>query len=150
MKRFNDIMNKYMYMSFIKRWLISIPFLFVFFCVVVYSLLRLTLPESNTNGVIELTIIGVAELALFLSVIMGLFVAFMYGAMGDSVKFWNAARAFGAKIESIEDKEELKEYFDSEFSKVCKMANGGPHSIELHRLYTIASTKYKYMCNKKQ
>lgn len=144
MKRFNNIMDKYMEMNFFKRFLIVTPIFFIFISVFMWFLLGFTFPEINVKGHKANIIL---ELSSFLSVIFGFIVSAMYGILKQSKKFWDAAHAFEAKIEAINNKNELQKYYKAEVPKLQIMASGNPHYNELNRLYSIVSTKYKYMCD---
>ena len=139
MKKFNNIMEKFMNMNFLFRWLITTPLMFVFIAVSFYFLTR-----GSTVTITEKSMIMVS---ILLSSIMGLMVSLLYGMAKQSIIFWKAAKDFEEAIEAISNKEELEAFYDKAFQDLRKKAMGGPHFSELRRLHTLVNTKHKYMCN---
>lgn len=83
-----------------------------------WFLLGFTFPEINLRG--HKTNI-VIEFGIFLSVIFGLIISGVYEWAKKSQKFYDAAKVFEEKIESIESiesKNKLKDFFNTEYQKL--------------------------------
>lgn len=63
----------------------------------------------------------------------------------DSIKFWETAKEFEAKLDEANTRKELDVLFDTEFKHLCKLASGELHNSELKMLDAIMNTKYKHI-----
>jgi hypothetical protein len=74
----------------------------------------------------------------------GLMVALMASMGRKSQKFWDYAKEVEALIDDAETQEKLQSIADNEFQTLVNLQMGHPHGTELHRLWAILKTKYKY------
>lgn len=74
----------------------------------------------------------------------GLMVFLMASMARKSTKFWDYAKEVEALIDGAETQEKLQSIADNEFQTLMNLHQGHPHGTELHRLWAILKTKYKY------
>lgn len=94
--------------------------------------------ELVRNLIVNLKIGGLMGL------IFGLMVALMVSMSRKSTKFWDYAKEVEALIDGAETQEKLQSIADNEFQTLVNLQMGHPHGTELHRLWAILKTKYKY------
>lgn len=138
MKTLNNMVEKYMRLSFIKRWLVSMLILFLPSYVIADEIMTRL---SNTT---------IAQYAGVTAFFFGLHIAYASGQMRKSAEFWKAAKEFESKVEMLNDKSKLQFFYINEFPSLMEKSLGGPHAEELNRLHTMITTKVRYMCDNKQ
>lgn len=94
--------------------------------------------ELVRNTIVNLKIGGLMGL------IFGLMFILMISISRKSTKFWDYAKEVEALIDGAETQEKLQSIADNEFQTLVNLQQGHPHGTELHRLWAILKTKYKY------
>ena len=75
----------------------------------------------------------------------GLLFTLMISMGRKSTKFWEHAEYVEKLVDEANSKIRLDDIFKCEFEGLKDLSQGGPHSQELNRIYTIMKTKYKFL-----
>jgi hypothetical protein len=132
MKAFNTFFDKTaLWKVFIFGWLFTGGFSFLLFEL-------FSMPEANFNTITNL------KIGSTMGIPFGLMVTLMISMSRKSQKFWDYAKEVEDLIDKTETKEKLQSIADNEFQTIVNLQMGHPHGTELHRLWAILKTKYKY------
>jgi hypothetical protein len=117
----------------------------VLFGAMAASMLYVLVITDAIRPELNFTRIACIQIGLILGLIFGVMIALFVAQMRKSQKFWDYAKFVESLIDKAESKSALESIHKWEFESLREMTQGGPHNNELHRLYTIMKTKYKYV-----
>lgn len=137
MKRLNNFLeNAALWKIYIFGWLFTGGFTAVLF----YGFQFID-PDVNH----DLSGVKCIKIGALAGLLFGWMFTLLFSMMRKSQIFWDYAKEVEELIENADTKDELQSIFDNQFQEIRKKSQGGPHSIERNRLYTIMKTKYKYI-----
>lgn len=135
MKKFNDFMES---ARLWKVFLAFVPIMSIFIYLIV-TILSLTMCLDPLVG------LNTIKFSVALGLVFSLLLTLMTYSGRKSQEFWDKARFVEEMIENSNTKASLDILFDVDFQKLRELSQGTPHNSEVHRLYAIIKTKYKYV-----
>lgn len=135
MKKINDFIDKApLWKVYIFSYFLCSIMMFVMF----HGMGQLLDPE-RLNLIVNLKIGAMS------GIMFGLMLTLMISMMRKSQQFWDFSKEVDAKIKAANTRDAIIEVYENDFKQLKKMSIGGPHYMELNRLYTIMKTKLDYV-----
>ena len=136
MKKINDFIDS---ARLWKVYLVFVLIMSIFIYLILTILSWVIVIDPN------LTTLIMVKLSLGLGFVFSMLITLMTYSGRKSKEFWDKAIFVEEMIENSNTKTSLDILFDVDFQKLRELSQGTPHYNELHRLYAIIKTKYKYI-----